>query len=437
MKIHPPDQLLRRFLRFSGDRMSPILEHLETCPRCSQRLVAFREKHSAGSAYDAALTSGARLLQDLQTVYERERLEAKGLLSELLKHPAERQRILVHNHPRFHTWGVFELLLETSRKESAENPALGEQLSRLALDLSEHLDSTRYGIESIEDLRGRAWAYIGNARRVQSDLREAQDALERALSHLRQGTRDPWERAVWLDLKASLFRAQRRFADATRLLNRALVLFLSVGDRHRAGRTLVNIDTVLHQSGQPEKGIPLLYRALDLIDPDQEPRLLLITKHNLIDDLAEAGRYLEAQRLLLRAHSLYQRFDEPWLRLRRSWVEGKIARGLSQQDKAEELFGTTRAGFVELNAFYDVALVSLDLASLYTEQGRTTELKRLAGEMVPIFSSLQVHRETLAAFTFWKQAVDAETAGIELAARVASSLKRARYEQPPSGQDTL
>jgi tetratricopeptide (TPR) repeat protein len=437
MKIHPPDQLLRRFLRSSGDRMPPILEHLEACPRCSLKLEAFREQRSAGPAYDAAMMSGARLLQDLQTTYESERLEAKGLVSELLKHPAERQRILIHNHPRFHTWGVFELLLETSRKESAENPALGEQLSRLALDLSEHLDSTRYGTEGIEDLRGRAWAYIGNARRVQSDLREAQDALERALSHLRQGTRDPWERAVWLDLKASLFRAQRRFEDAMRLLNRALVLFLAVGDQHRAGRTLVNMDNVLYHAGQPEKGIPLLYRALDLIDPEQEPRLLLITKHNLIDDLAEAGRYLEAQRLLLRFHSLYQRFDEPWLRCRRSWVEGKIARGLSQPDKAEELFRTTRAGFVELNAFYDVALVSLDLASLFTEQGRTTELKRLAGEMVPIFSSLQVHREALAAFTFWKQAVDAETAGIELAARVASSLKRARYEQPPTSQNTF
>ena len=437
MKIPPPNQLLRRFLRSSRDRLSPVIEHLETCPNRSNMLQALRNRRSAGSAYDAALISGADFFQELQAAYERERVDAKGLVSELLKHPGERQRILIHNHPRFHTWGVFELLLETSRKESAENPSLAEELSRLALDLSQHLDSARYGSEAIEDLRGRAWAYIGNARRVQSDLRGAQDALERALSHLRQGTRDPWERAVWLDLKASLFRAQRRFEDAKRLLNRALALFLSVGDQHRAGRTLVNLDTVLHQAGQAEKGIPLLYRALDLIDPEQEPRLLLITKHNLIDDLAEAGRYLEAQRLLLRTHPLYQRFDEPWLRCRRSWVEGKIARGLSQPDRAEELFGRTRTGFVELGAFYDVALVSLDLASLFTEQGRTTELKRLAGEMVPIFSSLQIHRETLAAFTLWKQAVEAETAGIELAARLASSLKRARYEQPPSGREII
>lgn len=437
MKIHPPDQVLRRFLRSSGDQMPPVGEHVAGCSRCCRRLKTFETQHSAASAYDAAVTSSARRLLDLQATYENERAEAKGLIAELLRHPAERQRIVVRNSPRFHTWGVFERLLEISRRESAENPALAEEMARLSLELSEQLDTARYGAEAINDLKGRAWAYIGNARRVQSDLRGAHEALERALVHLKQGTREPWERAVWLDLKASLFRAQRRFEDAKRLLSRALVLFLAVGDRHRAGRTLVNMSTVIHETGKPEKAISLLYRALELIDPNQEPRLLLIAQHNLIDDLAEAGRHMEAQGLLLKASSLYRRFDEPWLRYRRTWVEGKIARGLGQPEQAEELFQTTRAGFLEISAAYDVALVSLDLAILYTEQGKTSELKLLASEMVPIFASLQVHREAIAAFTLWRHAVDAETAGIELAARVASSLKRARYDQTPSGQDTL
>ncbi|MFL6294201.1 MAG: hypothetical protein ACJ759_25175, partial [Thermoanaerobaculia bacterium] len=90
-----------------------------------------------------------------------------------------------------------------------------------------------------------------------------------------------------------------------------------------------------------------------------------------------------------------------------------------------------------MNSAYDVALVSLDLAGLYTEQGRTMELKQLAGEMVPIFASLQVQRETLAAFTLWQQAVQAETAGAELTARIANSLKRARYDQNTPGQNSI
>jgi tetratricopeptide (TPR) repeat protein len=251
------------------------------------------------------------------------------------------------------------------------------------------------------------------------------------------GTKDPWELAVWLDLRASLLRAQRRFEEALRLLHRAQTIFLGIGDRHYAGRTLVNMDNVLHHAGRPEEGIPLLYRALELIDPAQDLKLQLITYHNLIDDLAEASRLMEAQRLFMQTRSLYQRLDLPWFRYRRIWVEGKIARGLGQPDRAERLFLNARAGLIEEKLSYDVALISLDLAGLYSEQGRPSEMKRLATEMVPIFTSLQVHREALAAFNLWHQAVQAETAGAELAARVVSALRRARYEQSANSQDGL
>jgi tetratricopeptide (TPR) repeat protein len=387
--------------------------------------------------YDAALTINTRRLNELQAAYRQERAAARGLVAELTRHPAERQRILVAHHPRFHTWGVFEHLIETSREETSKNPKGAEELAKLALDLSDHLDTSIYGVQAIEDLRARAWAYIGNAHRVRFELQEAQDALDRALLHLRKGTREPWELAVWLDLKASLLRAQRRFEEAMRLLKRALVLFLAVGDRHRAGRTLISMDNVLHRAGQPEKGISLLYQALDLIDPEQDPRLLFSAKHNLIDNLVDAGRNLEAQKLLMQASSLYRRFDEPAFRNRRCWVEGKIARGVGQPERAEELLLRARAGFQEQDAAYEIALVSLELAGLYAEQGRTAEIKRLAEEMVPIFSSRQIHREALAALALWCQAVQTETAGTELAAQVVSALKRGREEQSPSGQDAV
>lgn len=385
--------------------------------------------------YDAALTINTRHLNELQTAYQKERAAAKGLVAELMRHPAERQRLLVANNPRFHTWGVFEHLIEVSREETPKNPKIGDDLAKLALDLSEHLDTSVYGTQAIEDLRARAWAYRGNAHRIRFELQEAQDAFDRALLHLRRGTREPWELAVWLDLKASLLRAQRRFDEAMRLLKRALVLFLAVGDRHRAGRTLISMDNVLHRAGQPEKGIPLLYKALDLIDPDQDQRLLFSAKHNLIDNLVDAGRHLEAQRLLMQANSLYHRFDEPAFRNRRRWVEGKIARGIGQPERAEQLLLRARLGFQEQDAAYEIALVSLELAGLYAEQGRTAEMRRLAEEMLPIFSSRQIHREALAALALWCQAVQSETAGAELAAQVVSALKRGREEQSTAAQD--
>lgn len=437
MRIHPPDLQLQQLL-LSQDGSSAARDHVSTCSRCRRRIEILRHRRVRAAGHpEPALTIDTRRLRDIHAAYTKERSEAQGLIAELRRHPRERQWVMVRNHRRFQTWGVLEGLLELSQKEMPGDPNLGEELALLALDVAENLDVAAYGAEGLEDLKARSWAYIGNARRIRFELRAAQEAFDRSLLHLRRGTREPWERAVWMDLKASLLRAQRCFDESRRLLKRALLLFLAVGDRHRAGRVLINMDNVLHREGRPEEGIPLLYKALELIDPEQEPNVLFMATHNLIDDLAEAGRYMEAQRLLIQSRPLYQRFDRPFVRYRCRWTEAKIARGFGQIKKAEALLESARAGFLEYDAAFEVALVSMELAGLYAEQGKTAEMKRLAEEMVSIFSSRQIHREALAALALWKQAVDAEEACAELTALVAAEIKHARYDQAAGSQEGL
>jgi tetratricopeptide (TPR) repeat protein len=367
----------------------------------------------------------------LQSLHDSECAEAKDLVAELVAHPPERQKLILQNNGRFRTWSVCMLLLDQSRAQSLLSTASSEHLARLALLVADSLETSRYRAESIEDLRARAWTYIGNAYRQRSDLTGAEEAFRTAAAHLQRGTGDPIELGMFLDLQASLLRAQRRFPRAISLLKRAYTIFLAAGDRHRAGRALVSLEIVHHHTGTPEHGIPLLHRALELIDPQQEPRLILCVWHNLIDDLAEAGRAMEARRLFLKAKSLYPRFPEAVTQNRRTWVAGKIARGLGQDREAEELLLEARRSFLAEDVPYEVALVSLDLAAIYATQGRTDELKRLAAEMMPVFSSRQIHREALAALLYWKQAVETETTReriAELAASVAAFLKRARYD---------
>jgi len=380
------------------------------------------------------LTRCAQRIEASQRLYDRERAEADDLVTELRTHPPERQILIVENHSRFHTWGVFSHLLDRTSDQMLQSPSTVEHLSGLALRVADRLDTDFYRAELIEDLRARAWSYIGNAYRQRSDLAKAEEAFRTAAMHLREGTGDPVELAMLLDLQASLLRAQRRFGRAMTLLKRAHKIFLFVGDRHRAGRAIVSMEIILYCIGDPERGIPLLYRALELIDPEQEPRLVLCVWHNLADDLAEAGRAMEARRLFIKARSLYPRFPEAVTHNRRTWLAGKISRGLGQVKEAEALFVDARQAFEADQAPYDVALVSLDLAGLYAEQGRIDELKRLAAEIVPVFSSRQIHREALAALVYWKRAVEAETARERIAdianvvAEVAGFLKRVRYD---------
>jgi len=443
VKIHPHDVVLQEFAASFPEERRKCLEHLIECPDCRDRfrrfllsqpgalaakVVPIQRGYPISASYDPALNSLSRALKGIQSAYERERAEAPGLFSELWQHPAEKRPLLVRNRPRFHTWGFCEYLLRQSEAQTFHDATLGENLALLTLEVLDCLDTDHYRAEAIEDLRARAWAYVANSRRVKADLRGAEEAFALAFAALRRGAQEPIDRAVLLDFQASLLRAQRRFDKALSLLHRAAKIFFRLGEKHQAGRVLVSIATVHHAGGEPEKSIPVLYNALPLIDAAHDPRLVLTAWHNLVDNLSDAGRFMEAQKHLVKARPLYRQFLEPRVQNRLKWVEGKIARGFGQREQTEILFSEARDGFLATGAAYEAALVSLDLASLYSEQGRMDEVKRVVREALPIFSSRKIHREALAALAFWKHAVETERIGLDLVTKVASFLKRAQHD---------
>jgi tetratricopeptide (TPR) repeat protein len=444
MRVHPKDPLLEDLVGSLTAEHRKSLEHALGCADCIAKLLSFLRPQQSRSAaqslsrilewsprqvdYTQIITRCARQYDRQWSVFEKERVEARSLLAELGTHPAERQRIILENNERFQTWGLLELLVARGMEESGRNPGQGEELAALAIHLAAHLSHPTYGADLIADLEARAWGAIGNARRVKADLAGSEAAFEQAFARLEQGTGDSFEQAILLDCKASLLRAERRFEEAARLLRRAIATFREIGDLHRAGRSLINLSTVHEHQGSPEEAVPVLYEALDLIRPEEEPQLLLCAWHNLMTNLAEAGRYMEAQGLLAKARPLYQRFPDPCTKSRESWVKGKIARGLGRSEEAEARFLSARDGFLGVDAAYDTALVSLELACLYAAQGRIGELERISEEMLPIFSSRQIHREALAALTFLRQAVLAEQASLEMVTEVAGYLRRAQND---------
>lgn len=442
MKLHPQDIGIMELVDGLSPTNKDILQHILQCESCLARLRAACVDSPAAPAVKvvplswistcrAAAEAEAEpvsSLERLQAAFERERASASQLLEELLLHSPERQRLLALNHSRYHTWSVCDQLLNRSFEENLAKPARGEQLASLAVELTSRLDGATYGAERIEDLKARAWAYLGNSRRIQADLEGAEQAFEHAMRHLKAGTGEPMERAVLLDLRASLLRAQRRQPEAIRVLQRAITIFREIGETHRAGRSLIGMSVIFETMGESERVIPTLYEALELIDAEREPRMLLNVWHNLIHALVTLGRFMEAQKLAIQARPLFKRFTEPTVVNRRRWVDGAIARGLGQEKQAETHFLAARAGFLEEGAPYEVALVSLELAGLYLDQGRNAEAARVTEEALPIFTSRGINRESLAAFLYWKEAVEAGREATGLAAAVAAFLKRSRQD---------
>jgi tetratricopeptide (TPR) repeat protein len=370
-----------------------MLEHVLGCPPCRERtqglLASWRQSEpgkllrlpAAVPDYDRAFESATRDVLARTLRIERERAEAEELFPALEGLPPERRKLLLRNSARYQTWGMLELLLEQSRTASFQDSLRIEHLAELALVLAGHLPPASYGAESLEDMQARAWSYIGNARRLQFDLQGAEQAFETAFHHLRQGTGEPVERALLLSLKASLCRVQGQTSQALRFIRRAIDIFRTAGESHKAGKCLVQLAGIHLNSGTPAEAIPLLHEALDLLGSSAEPQLSFFAWSNLINGLTCTGRYLEAKSLLRRTQDLYDRPSYPWARNRLRWVEGKIAFGLGRIQEAERLFLEARDGFLSAGAVYESAQVTLGLATLYQKEGRAAEIRPLAEEI--------------------------------------------------------
>jgi len=71
-------------------------------------------------------------------------------------------------------------------------------------------------------------------------------------------------------------------------------------------------------------------------------------------------------------------------------------------------------------------LVALDLAVLLSEQGRTQELKSLALDLLAVFESREIHRESTAVLILFRRACEEERLTAKLARQFASLLRKGR-----------
>jgi hypothetical protein len=384
MKIHPGDLDLRDAFgakNLPPERRRELLNHLRACRRCRERLREIQSPPSLLSRkvaerlprlvaprtvrdYDEVLDrSLARSLAQQET-FARERAEAPLLLERLLDQPPEHRDLLLRNQTRFQTWSLAELILDRSASAALQDSRPSEDLARLALRLVGHLDPGHYGKARLEDLRAKSWSRIGNALRIRFKLAAADAAFTTAFTYLRRGTGDPLEKAICLDMKTSLLRAQRRLGEAERLQERAIASFLEAGEKHLAGRALLNLGAIISVAGDPETGISIQYDASELIDEEREPELLFFALHNLVDDLSLASRAMEAQALLKRVRPFYDRFPSQAAEARRQWVEGRIALQLGRYSIARVLLGDAHDSFQRSGRLQEAQIVSESLQGL-------------------------------------------------------------------------
>jgi len=412
--------------------------HLGECRDCRDFFNQVQLTVDALGALNREKTAGqfpTRILDTFRawrdSAAKRELNELEGLLQDLLDTPVEERVPAVGSIRRFQSIELGEYALGEAARMSVRDPLQARDLAKVAVVVLRKV--ARSGPEDKADANdrlSRAWAVLGNCRKICSDFLGAAEAFQRSEAALACGSKAPEHRAFLLQIKAQFLADRGRLTEAVEVLDGAVSIYRDLGDSHNEGRTLIGKGKVLGSSGYVEEAIPCLKTGLDLIDSEKDLRLRLVAKHNLVQYLSESGRRKEALRMLPEARVLHGQLSNEVDLVRFQWLEGKIVLDLEDLEAAEKAFVEVKSYFVEHEMAYDAALVSLDLALVYLKQARTTELKNLASEMVTIFKALGIRREILAATAFFNRAQQIEqTATMGLMQDLIDALEKVRQSE--------
>lgn len=327
-------------------------------------------------------------------------------------------------------WERCEQLLARCQELRRNNPPATVAAASLAVCLAERISPDIRGPQALADLQALALAERGNARRVADDLVHAEADLKQALDRASIGTDSPRVLALLLDLTASLRIDQRRFDEAFKLLDWVHYLYMEMGERHEAGRALISKSNAASYSLDLQEAIRLLGLGLMLIETERDPHLLLAVVHNLAYHLVDEERVEEARGLMRESRPLYAAYGGQVDQLKARWLEGRISMRLSDLDEAEQAFQEVRTGFADVGVTYDIALVSLELAEIWLDQGRNREIQAILDDTVTVFRARGIRREAIATLLVLRESVERQSVTTALLRAAAATLENLCNEPP-------
>ncbi len=391
-----------------------VIPHLlGACPACSQ-------------AYREVLSCQKEMGHWDELIAVQESQEAPQLFDLLMSGSFEDQLRKVEEDESLHQWGLCQLLLAKGVESLFSEPARALEMAELAVRITRFLGDA-YHRDWIRDLRARALSHVANALRILGEFRGADAAFRAADDCLaRSASGNTQIHAEIADLKSSLRRDQRRWEEALDLSTQAADLYEQSGDLRGVAKAKLQKARILSEAGGLEAAISILQSLASDLSSAEGSGIYACARFNLLCCLVQAGRLEEAEGLVPEVRALVPPASAPLKAVHLVWAEGQIHFGRGRLDQAEAAFKQAQREFLDRRMAYDAALVSLDLAILLAQQGRTEELKSLSLESMAVFESREIHREAMATLLMFQEACREEMLTAEMARQLAQHLRRDR-----------
>lgn len=421
-----------------------LLRHiLEVCPRCRETWEMLPDRLQRAvraqlSRYEPEPDHPAVALEHLsiwespieedEAALSRVRRQyrlARYSLDKLLALPhADRMTKIRRSKKRFRSRMMVDLMLTRCRQQVTHDPREAELLAALVPEVVRRIPGGG-GEPWRTELEALAHANRANAARVAGDFAQADRLFAQVHLQLAGAPVDDLRiRAQIASLEATLRLAQRAFGEASQQLDIATLLFRSAGDRQGSAKALTQQASLQRTQGFAKAALRSAQLAAEALAEFPSGYLYLCTVTERASSLCQLGRHAAAGHLLDAHLQLFDDSDESHVGVVLRGLRGRIALGLEDFDEAVRYFADARDAYLQLGRDYDAALASLDLAETYFEAGRMSDLRELAGQLVPLFRSNGVEREALASLALLAKAVRSGT----LTASLLSEVRRAVRE---------
>jgi hypothetical protein len=430
MAEHPHRSWMTGFIRgkLSPRRRRALVAHLLGCEPCREEIapvarIMFQpgravERAEVAAEYDGPIDRAVSFAIERSRERTREREEAEANLSQFLD-SGERSGA-------GWTWGLCEVLLERSGSFRHEDSREMLRFAKLACEAADRLDSKVYGKEQVFDMRARCWGEYASACRHHDGLVQAEWCLHRALELNREGSGSPILRARLSEVAAGILSQQRHFQPALRALDLSFKLYVRQNQMQDALRVLIGRGIHTGRSGDPELALLILAQALVFATEHKvdDSNLTFVTLHNILLFRVERGEFAEARRQLFEMRPLYARYAGAVDSLKLRGIEARIAAGLGDDERAEKGFLEVWEEFNRRGQFYHAANMGLELSAIWLRKGRLSEVKRMVGEILDVFRSRHVARESITALLMLRTALERDLASQDLILGVASLIEQ-------------
>ncbi len=338
---------------------------------------------------------------------EVERCAAEDLWGKIKNRAFSIQRLIVRHQLYFETRALFDLLLEKSLEEGRKDRQRGVQLTQLALA---SLDGCADALgDDLPNCLAQGLGCLGNAYCLAGELSRAEQEFSQAEFELKHAgpQRDPLVEAEVHIKKAKMRWYQRLIEEATELTEQALAVYRAADQPVLHAQALVLKAGIHRHLDEVRAGISDYREALVLLTGAEEPYLSLCAHSGLANCHRLLGEYTEAEEVLAEAETLCEVLDFKVGGHQVRWITGLVKQGRGDLELAEHYLEEARSGLAEMGEMGYTAIVLLDIAILYAEQGRSSKAADPAIEALPLLDALQLGREAMAGVKVLRDAIEA------------------------------